>query len=276
MLFLESFKIFAIAKISLVIYFLNAFLPVEHSRTPKIGGIEERRNVPIVKEVVNCNITLPFFRTRCENMTATSSNNKTPNTQPTAECEACKRGDFPTVHKCVFCSKLVHLLEGCSVPAPGSEEGYSQRGICMNCYSSMIDSVPTQGSQTENRTTAMTNKLVLSQNPKTGLKNYGNACYINSVVQSFNYTAGLASYLLAQEVDCNGEGPFVVQELKLLMGKLQLGKKNISTQKLKGVVGKYNKMFGSRRQQDSQEFLQFLLDRIHDELKKYEVCNNLF
>ncbi|XP_034253683.1 uncharacterized protein LOC117652699 [Thrips palmi] len=49
-------------------------------------------------------------------------------------CIACTQKNFPTgAHKCSRCNKNVHLLPGCSILCPGSEEGHGQKRICIAC-----------------------------------------------------------------------------------------------------------------------------------------------
>lgn len=48
-------------------------------------------------------------------------------------CIACNNGHFPgDAHKCIKCSKAVHILEGCSLPC-NAAEGYGEVRICIAC-----------------------------------------------------------------------------------------------------------------------------------------------
>lgn len=50
-----------------------------------------------------------------------------------SSCNACMNGDFPTgAHNCIKCRKAVHLF-GCSVPALGTEEGFGEVRLCLDC-----------------------------------------------------------------------------------------------------------------------------------------------
>lgn len=53
----------------------------------------------------------------------------------TEKCIACANGDFPTGngHRCISCNKPIHIFPGCSVPVPGTEEGFGQKAICIEC-----------------------------------------------------------------------------------------------------------------------------------------------
>ena len=42
---------------------------------------------------------------------------------------------------------------------------------------------------------------------------------------------------------------------------------------LQAVVAKYNPMFAGYQQQDSQEFLTFLLDGLHEGLNEVDACS---
>lgn len=63
-----------------------------------------------------------------------NQNNHQSNRITSDHCVACKRGDKPSgLHKCVSCSKAIHILDGCSVDI-GEDEGCGQKKICMSCY----------------------------------------------------------------------------------------------------------------------------------------------
>lgn len=49
-------------------------------------------------------------------------------------CIACENGDYPTgMHKCISCSKAIHILLGCSISV-GDTEGCGEARKCMSCY----------------------------------------------------------------------------------------------------------------------------------------------
>ncbi|TGZ79586.1 cysteine proteinase [Ascodesmis nigricans] len=109
---------------------------------------------------------------------------------------------------------------------------------------------------------------------KTGLKNLGNTCYMNSIVQCLSGTVPLARLFLNGDyrAQINKENPMgsrglLAETFAVTIRHLWSGDyKFISPVTLKGVSGRLNETFKTNSQQDAQEYLEFLLDGLHEDL----------
>lgn len=114
----------------------------------------------------------------------------------------------------------------------------------------------------------------------TGLRNLGNTCYMNSIIQCLNNCAPLVQYFLTdrylydinRDSGPNSSGYQVVDEFVVIVKALWSGQyRNITPRDFKYIVGKYQPMFAGYDQQDSQEFLTFVMDGLNEGLNKVKV-----
>ena len=107
----------------------------------------------------------------------------------------------------------------------------------------------------------------------SGLINHGNTCYMNSVMQCLNCVTPLVAYFLedAYLVDVNSSSPYdgtIAWEVGAAFSAMVAGRKNpVSLLALKGKVGEFHHQFSGSEQNDSHEFLMYLLAWLHEDLR---------
>ncbi|XP_076448871.1 uncharacterized protein LOC143285455 [Babylonia areolata] len=114
-----------------------------------------------------------------------------------------------------------------------------------------------------------------------GLFNHGNTCFMNAVLQCLSHTDSFTEYFItdmykddlknsrnsSKKLGSKGSKGDVTEQLGLLLKCLWTEKYNSEISiDFKAIVGKYNNQYKGSSQHDSQEFLLWLLDRIHEDL----------
>ncbi|KAL8573322.1 hypothetical protein ACOMHN_032784 [Nucella lapillus] len=110
----------------------------------------------------------------------------------------------------------------------------------------------------------------------TGLNNLGNTCFMNAALQCVSNTWPLTQYFAGglHLFELNRDNPIgmkghIAQRYGELIKDLWSGtSKAVAPLKIRWTIGKYAPRFNGFQQHDSQEFLSFLLDGLHEDLNR--------
>ncbi|XP_065192033.1 uncharacterized protein LOC135823118 [Sycon ciliatum] len=118
---------------------------------------------------------------------------------------------------------------------------------------------------------------VMPKHSTIGLKNIGNTCYMNCILQCLSHTRPLRDYALCGDMEAflrsksktwnarNSTGTEFVTLIKTLWDKGRTIP--FMPSELKARIGRANSQFRGSGQQDANEFFHAILSELHDELK---------
>ncbi|CAF4599757.1 unnamed protein product [Rotaria socialis] len=109
-----------------------------------------------------------------------------------------------------------------------------------------------------------------------GLRNIGNTCFMNSALQCLSSVPDLTEYILENGVtnilnttnDLGTHGKLALAYANLIQEMWSGKKTTVDASAVKQYVSKLSPRFAGYNQQDSHEFLNILLDALHEDLKQ--------
>uniref|UniRef100_A0A0K8TRZ2 Ubiquitin carboxyl-terminal hydrolase n=1 Tax=Tabanus bromius TaxID=304241 RepID=A0A0K8TRZ2_TABBR len=98
-----------------------------------------------------------------------------------------------------------------------------------------------------------------------GLRNIGNTCFMNSVIQCLSHTRELTKYLKNQVgIKSSSKDQQILYEFaKLIREMWSPSTRSVTPHELKSAFSSKHRMYSGFNQQDAQEFLRFFLDSLH-------------
>ncbi|XP_031746856.1 ubiquitin carboxyl-terminal hydrolase 21 isoform X2 [Xenopus tropicalis] len=169
---------------------------------------------------------------------------------------------------------------GASTKASASEqhEGDGRYQLGRASHTSASDGPVCNGIKAQDRALSVTSpppRLPALGSGHVGLRNLGNTCFMNAVLQCLSSTKPLRDYILRQEYrqeqpgSCKAQQELTEAFADVIASLWSPDPPDAANPaRLKAVFQKYVPSFTGYSQQDAQEFLKFFMDRIHVEINR--------
>jgi len=146
-------------------------------------------------------------------------------------------------------------------------EGYNSR--YGNSYSSSYSNGYHKEESPKEETDGASNQGI------NGLRNIGNTCFMNSVIQCLSNTKPLMNYLAqddySREINTSSssmKGSLVKAFATVIKGLWKVNGRVVDPSSLKGAIQRFAPRFSGYNQEDSQEFLRYLLEGLHEDVNR--------
>ncbi|CAK9436749.1 uncharacterized protein LODBEIA_P12710 [Lodderomyces beijingensis] len=171
------------------------------------------------------------------------------------------------------------------IPAPAPAPEYKKS----NTNTNITTTTKTSSASSSEPSEVKTPKSNILQEFTTGLVNLGNSCYMNCMLQCLVAAPELSSFFFPsitfkdsykQHINVNNklgtQGRLTSGFVELMLNMLKNNGKVFSPSKFKAIVGSISpgKQFATCDQQDCVEFLEYLLDGLHEDLNQMAVLDS--
>ncbi|KAL7030879.1 hypothetical protein ACKWTF_006814 [Chironomus riparius] len=158
------------------------------------------------------------------------------------------------------------------------DRDYTSGASLYSGRSSLGDSKLSDSKKLDGRDNLYDRKTSSLAEGQCGLWNIGNTCFMNSVLQCLSHTVDLSKFARSSSaassvIDKGSSSSTKDQKIwsefcKLITQMWQPGAKSVNPSDLKMALSSKYRMYSGSAQQDSQEFLRYLLDALHGALNK--------